>query len=77
MTWGVLADGTVDQVILGADHSPAHTWPESFHPGNQWLANLKGQRAHARTVHNAGVQARLFVRDEFRRAGYPIPGDLP
>lgn len=76
MPVGVLAQGTVEEVVQ-ADTSPAHMWPESRHPGNQWLANIKGRRRHAKVVHNAGVMARLEVRRQFREAGYPIPGELP
>lgn len=64
--------GTADEAAR-LDHSPAHTWKESRNPGNQWLANLRGAKAHRMAVHNAGVQARLFVRAEFQKAGYPLP----
>lgn len=70
---GVLAEGTVDQVVGQADTSPAHMWPESRHPGNQWLANIKGRRKHAITVMIAGQQARQDVRRMYRQAGYPVP----
>lgn len=67
-----LFEGTPDD-IARADHSPAHLWPEARNPANQWLANLKGRKRLAIEVHNAGVAARLQVRQEFRAAGYPVP----
>ena len=70
---GVLAEGTVDEVMAEVDDSPAHTWGESRNPANQWLKNIMGQNRHAKAVHNAGVQARLEVRRLYREAGYPLP----
>jgi len=70
----VLFAGThEDAARAQADASPAHTWPEARNPANQWLANLKGAKAHRIAVHNAGVQARMYVRRQFAQAGYPLP----
>lgn len=69
-----LFSGTMDEVAQAQlDTSPAHLWPEAKHPGNQWLTNLRGAKRARVEVHNAGVDARKFVRREFQRAGYPLP----
>lgn len=71
----VLFSGTVDEAaqLQQADSSPAHLWKEARNPSNQWLANMKGRQRLAMEVHRAGLQARQYVRQAFRDAGYPVP----
>jgi hypothetical protein len=71
---GVLFSGTADEAAeVQAHASPAHTWPEARNPANQWLADLKGAKAHRVRVHNAGVEARKFIRAGYAKAGIPLP----
>lgn len=73
-----LFSGTVEEAAqVQHDASPAHLWPEARNPANQWLANLKGRKAAAIEVHNAGVSARRRVRAIFQGAGYPLPPYAP
>lgn len=78
MIRGELFAGTADEAArVQRDASPAHLWPETRNPANQWLANLKGAKAARIEVHNAGVAARKRVRALYAQAGYPLPEYVP
>lgn len=74
----VLFSGTATEAALVQyDASPAHLWPETRNPDNQWLANLKGAKRARVEVHNAGVAARKAVRAAYAQAGYSLPPYAP
>lgn len=77
MTEVLFAGTTTEAAVVQVHASPAHTWPETRNPANQWLTNLRGQKAHAIAVHNAGVTARKQVRALYAQAGYLLPPYAP